>query len=115
MKETRANYKEVAKFIRSSNETTHTTKKPGLKSEKQEKKFKQNRPLFEASTDPRKIILSQIPPGWKLRTVIQKFSEFGDIEDERTAPGKNSCIMLFKTEEQAKKAVEEMDGKWINS
>jgi len=62
----------------------------------------------------RKIVIPKIPPNWEPSDVGREFSKYGEIEDIDHRPEKNSCIILFETEEQAQKAFKEMSGMKIS-
>ena len=61
-----------------------------------------------------KVFVGNVSYGTAIETLVELFSQFGEVTESYKPQGKGFAFITFKTEEDAQKAIEGMNGKEVD-
>lgn len=61
-----------------------------------------------------KLFIGNVAYATKIETLVELFSEFGEVVESYKPEGKGFAFITFKTEEEANKALEALNGKEVD-
>jgi len=64
--------------------------------------------------DKNKLFIGNLAYATPIETLVQLFSQYGEISESYKPQGKGFAFITFKDAESAKKAMEEMNGKEVD-